>query len=79
MRKETYELNQQVNGKPIMEFMTHLLEENEKQSIDVARLKGSVSVLKQINDRTKVVLGAHIHVLNKATLEFEKKKFELQK
>lgn len=56
--KEKYELDQTVNGIGLMQFMANLLESNEKKDIEVERGKLSVNILKQMNNRSKLIIDA---------------------
>lgn len=64
-------LNVPVSGKTQEEFMAALLEANEKQKIEIERGKLAVSILKQINNRSRLLLEA-------AKFELKCKEFELQ-
>ena len=56
---KNYELDQKIQGKNAMQYMADLIEQNEKQTIEIERGKLSVSVLKQMNNRSKLLLDAH--------------------
>ncbi|WP_277264899.1 hypothetical protein [Prevotella corporis] len=60
-------LEQKVEGKDMMQFMADLLEKNEKQEIEIERGKLSVSILKQMNNYSRLKLDAE---------KFEPKKAE---
>lgn len=59
-------LEQKVEGKDIMQFMADLLEKNEKQEIEIERGKLSVSILKQMNNYSRLKLDAEKFELKKA-------------
>jgi hypothetical protein len=53
-----FELHASVNGMNITDYMTELLEKNEKQELEIERGKLAVSVLKQMNNRSRLLLDA---------------------
>jgi hypothetical protein len=67
---DKFELTTNVRGKNAMEYMAGLLEQNEAQQIEIERVKLSVSILKQMNNRSRLLLDA---------AKFELKKSEFQK
>lgn len=64
-------LNVPVSGKTQGEYMAQLLEANEKQTIEIERGKLAVSILKQMNNRSRLLLDA-------AKFELKSKELELQ-
>ncbi len=64
-----FELNQKVAGVPLMEYMASLLDRNEKQMIEIERGKLAVGILKQMNNRSRLLLDA-------AKFELKAKGFE---
>lgn len=60
-----------VSGKTQEEYMAQLLEANEKQTIEIERGKLAVSIFKQMNNRSRLLLDA-------AKFELKSKEFELQ-
>lgn len=74
--KQTFELDTQIAGKNAMQYMADLLEENDNQKIEIERGKLAVSVLKQMNNRSRLLLEAAKYELKKkdAELEYEKLK-----
>lgn len=60
------QLEQKVEGKDMMQFMADLLEKNEKQEIEIERGKLSVSILKQMNNYSRLKLDAEKFELKKA-------------
>lgn len=64
-------LNVPVSGKTQEEFMAELLQANEKREIEIERGKLAVSILKQMNNRSRLLLDA-------AKFELKSKEFELQ-
>ena len=64
-------LNVPVSGKTQEEFMAALLEANEKREIEIERGKLAVSIMKQMNNRSRLLLDA-------AKFELKSKEFELQ-
>jgi len=67
---DRFELEQKVSGKNAMAYMAELLEKNEKQEIEIERGKLSVAILKQMNNRSRLLLDA---------AKFELKKVETEK
>lgn len=63
-------LEQKVEGKDMMQFMADLLEKNEKQEIEIERGKLSVSILKQMNNYSRLKLDAEKFALKKAESGF---------
>lgn len=59
-------LDQKVEGKDMMQFMADLLEKNEKQEIEIERGKLSVSILKQMNNYSRLKLDAEKFELKKS-------------
>lgn len=53
-----FELDVPIKGMPSMEYMASLIEANEKQAIEIERGKVSVAVLKQMNNRSRLLLDA---------------------
>ncbi len=68
---ENFELGQNVSGKNAMTYMAELLEKNEKQEIEIERGKLSVAILKQMNNRSRLLLDAAKFELKKGELEKE--------
>ena len=58
MQLERFDLNVKVAGTPQQEYMAQLLEKNEKQEIEIERGKISVAILKQMNNRSRLLLDA---------------------
>ena len=54
-----------------MEYMASLLEKNEKQEIEIERGKLSVSILKQMHNRNRLLVDA-------AKFELKEKEFNLK-
>ena len=53
-----FELNTIIAGKPTMDYMADLLEKNEEQEIDIERGKLAIGILKQMNNRSRLLLDA---------------------
>lgn len=66
-----FELETTIAGQNMMSYMANLIEKNEKNEIEVERGKLSVSVLKQMNNRSRLLLDA-------AKFELKTKEFELE-
>lgn len=56
--KKRFQFDVPIMGKDAMQFMADLIEKNEKGEIEIERLKGTVSVLKQYNNRSKYMIDA---------------------
>ena len=68
---KSFELETKIAGQNPMEYMASLIEKNEKQEIEIERGKLSVAVLKQMNNRSRLLLDA-------AKFELKTKEFELE-
>jgi len=55
---KNFGLNVKVANVPPMEYMAQLLEKNEKQEIEIERGKLAIGVLKQMNNRSRLLLDA---------------------
>ena len=55
---EQFGLNVPVMGQDQTEYMAKLLELNEQQQIEIERGKLSVAILKQMNNRSRLLLDA---------------------
>ena len=55
---ERFELNTKVSGKNTMTYMAELLDKNEKQEIEIERGKLAIGILKQMNNRSRLLLDA---------------------
>ena len=53
-----FEFEQKIEGINMMEYMASLLEKNDKQEIEIERGKLSVAILKQMNNRSRLLLDA---------------------
>lgn len=62
------QLEQKVEGKDMMQFMADLLEKNEKQELEIERGKLSVSILKQMNNYSRLKLDAEKFELKKSRI-----------
>lgn len=68
---EKFELKTQIAGQDAMSYMASLIEKNEKNEIEIERGKLSVLILKQMNNRSRLLLDA-------AKFELKTKEFELE-
>jgi hypothetical protein len=66
---DRFELEQKVSGKNVTAYMAELLEKNEKQQIEIERGKLSVAILKQMNNRSRLLLDAAKFELKKGEME----------
>ena len=55
---DNFGLNQKVSGKDLPHYMASLIEQNEAQAIEIERGKLSVSILKQMNNYSRLALDA---------------------
>lgn len=51
-------LNEKIAGVPLPQYMAQLLEKNERQEIEIERGKLTVSILKQMNNHSRILLDA---------------------
>jgi hypothetical protein len=56
--KKRFEFDAIVSGQNPMDYMASLLEKNEKQEIEIERGKLSVSILKQMHNRNRLLVDA---------------------
>lgn len=66
---ENFGLEVEVGGLDLQHYMASILEKNEKQQIEIERGKLSVAVLKQMNNRSRLLLDAAKFELKKKELE----------
>ena len=64
-----FELTTQIAGKNAMQYMADLLEKNDKQQIEIERGKLNVAILKQMNNRSRLLLDAAKYELKRAEAE----------
>ena len=64
-----FELETPIEGKNAMEYMASLIEKNESQEIEIERGKLNVAILKQMNNRSRLLLDAAKYELRKAEQE----------
>ena len=68
---ENFGLNQEIAGKPMMQYMADLLELNDNQQIEIERGKMAVAILKQMNNLSRIQLDAAKFELKKMFTEKE--------
>lgn len=56
--EERFDLGVSIQGQNAMQYMADLIERNENQQIEIERGKLSVSILKQMNNRSRLLLDA---------------------
>ena len=56
--KKRFEFDSTVAGTDMSTFMAKLLEKNEKQEVEIERGKLSVSILKQMHNRNRLLIDA---------------------
>ncbi len=66
-----FDLDVRVSGKPIMKYMADLLERNDKRQIDIDRARINVHLLKQMNNRSRLMIEAARHELNEKRFEMD--------
>jgi hypothetical protein len=54
----SYGLDTQIMGMDVMEYMSQLLEKNERQQVEIERGKLAVAILKQVNNRSRLLVDA---------------------
>ena len=69
METTKFDLGVTIAGKPAIEYMADLIERNETQQIEIERGKVSIAILKQMNNRSRLLLDA---------AKYELKKLEMQ-
>lgn len=67
--KDMFELGTTIGGTNTMEYMANLLERNDKQAIEIERGKLNVAILKQMNNRSRLLLDAAKYELKKQEVE----------
>lgn len=65
--EQNFGLEQRVSGKELMSYISELLEKNERQEMEIERGKLSVAFLKQMNNRSRLLLDAAKFEFRKAT------------
>lgn len=68
---KSFELDVKILGKDPMNYMADLLEKNENQEVEIERGKLAVSVLKQMNNRSRLLLDAAKFELKRKELNIE--------
>jgi hypothetical protein len=68
---ERFELDTKIKGVNAMQYMADLIEKNEALQIDIERSKQINSVLKQMNNRSRLLLDA-------AKFELKEKEFAMK-
>ena len=69
---ERFELNTKVMGKSTMNYMADLLKKNENQEIEIERGKLSGGILKQMNNRSRLLLDAQKFELKEKEMKSSK-------
>lgn len=68
-----YGLDTQIMGKDFQTYLSGLLEQNENQQIEIERAKVAVSMLKQMNNHSRLLLDVAKLELKQAQFEQEQK------
>lgn len=66
---DKFELDTTIEGTNTMKYMANLLERNDKQEIEIERGKLNVAILKQMNNRSRLLLDAAKYELKKQEVE----------
>lgn len=74
--KQRFEFNAKVMGQEPMDYMASLLEKNEKQDIEIERGKLSVSILKQMHNRNRLLIDAAKFELKEMESKLKKEEAE---
>lgn len=69
--KKRFEFDAQVQGMDMTTYMSKLLEKNERQEVEIERGKLSVSLMKQMHNRNRLLIDA-------AKFELKEKDFQLR-
>ncbi len=72
MEKE-FDLDVTVNGMGQQEYMAELLARNERKELELDRAKMSVAILKQMNNRSRIMLDAAKFRLKEQVVKTEEK------
>ena len=67
--RKQFEFDIKINGLDPMKFMAALLEKNERQELDINRGKLDVALLKQMNNRSRLLLDASKYELKRMQFE----------
>lgn len=74
---EQFGLNTPIKGMDAITYMASLIESNEKMELEIERGKLSVSILKQMNNRSRLLIDAAKYELKRKEAEYlEKAKAE---
>ncbi len=57
-KNNNFDLDVPIMGMEPQEYMAKLLEKNENQTIEIERAKTNVAILKQMNNRSRIMLDA---------------------
>jgi hypothetical protein len=58
MDRKRFDLSTKISGKSAIDYMSELISRNERHEIEIERGKLSVAVLKQMNNRSRLLLDA---------------------
>lgn len=75
--KKRFEFDAKVMGQEPMDYMAGLLEKNEKQEIEIERGKLSVSILKQMHNRNRLLVDAAKYELKEMEWKLKRSNPEL--
>ena len=77
MENNKFGLDTTIQGKDAVEYMASLIERNEAQQIEIERGKLAVSILKQMNNRSRLLIDAAKYELKRQEADaMEKAKAE---
>lgn len=75
--KKRFEFDASISGQKPTDYMASLLEKNEKQEIEIERGKLSVSILKQMHNRNRLLVDAAKYELKEMEWKLKRSNPEL--
>lgn len=70
--KQRFDLDKNIAGMSAVDYMSDLIERNERGELELERCKASVSILKQINNRCRLLIDAAKYELKEREMVSEK-------
>lgn len=67
--RKSFELDAKITGKNPMTYMAGLLKQNDDQKIEIERGKLAIGILKQMNNRSRLLLDAAKYELKEAGVD----------
>ena len=74
--RKKFEFDSSISGQSPMDYMSSLLEKNEKQEIEIERGKLAVSVLKQMHNRNRLLIDAAKYEIKMAEFKLKKENLD---